>query len=146
MSACWDASSARRSTAVAYRGDRPALNDVRDNKIPAAVASLPSTLEYHRGGKVRIVVTSADARLTLAPTLPSAFEHGRTNLISTEWYGFFASPGTPGPIVDLWNMHLRAVLEEKEAKAELTNVGVNVRDLDARRTRATRRGIAEAVA
>ena len=112
--------------AVAYRGDRPALNDVRDNKIPAAVASLPSALEYHRGGKVRIVMTSAETRLTLAPNLPSAFEHGRINRISTEWYGFFASPGTPGPVVDIWHMHLRAVLEEKEAKAELTNVGVDV--------------------
>src|SRR5471030_1270971 len=112
--------------AVAYRGDRPTLNDVRDNKIPAAVASLPSTLEYHRGGKVKIVVTSAEARLTFAPSLPSAFEYGRTSLIATEWYGLFGSPGTPEPAVDLWNLHLRAVLEEKEAKAELTNIGVNV--------------------
>ena len=112
--------------AVAYRGDRPALNDVRDNKIPAAIASMPSTLEFHRGGKVKIIVTSAEARLTFTPNLPSAFEYGRTNLITTEWYGFFGSPGTPEPIVALWNMHLRAVLEEKEAKAELTNIGVNV--------------------
>ena len=111
---------------VAYRGDRPALNDVRDNKIPAAIAGMPSTLEYHRGSKVKILVTSAERRLTFAPNLPSAFEYGRTSLITTEWYGFFGSPGTPEPIVDLWNMHLRAILEEKEAKAELTNVGVNV--------------------
>jgi tripartite-type tricarboxylate transporter receptor subunit TctC len=111
---------------VAYRGDRPLLNDVRENKIPAAVASLPSALEYHRGGKARIIVTSAETRLAFAPNLPSAFEHGRTSLITTEWYGLFASPGTPGPIVDTWNMHLRAVLEEKEAKAELTNVGLTV--------------------
>ena len=112
--------------AVAYRGDRPALNDVRDNKIPAAIASMPSTLEYHRGRKVKIIVTSAESRLTFAPNLPSAFEYGRTSLVTTEWYGFFGSPGTPEPVVDLFNMHLRAVLEEKEAKAELTNVGVNV--------------------
>ena len=111
---------------VAYRGDRPALNDVRDNKIPAAIASLPSALEYHRGGKVKIIVTSAETRLAFAPSLPSAFEYGRTSLISTEWYGFFGSPGIPEPIVALWNLHLRAVLEEKEAKAELTNIGVNV--------------------
>ncbi len=111
---------------VAYRGDRPALNDVRDNKIPAAVASMPSALEYHRGGKVRIILTSAETRLTFAPNLPSAFENGRTKLITTEWYGFFGSPGIPEPIVALWNMHLRAVLEEREAKAELTNVGLNV--------------------
>jgi tripartite-type tricarboxylate transporter receptor subunit TctC len=75
---------------------------------------------------VKIIVTSAESRLAFAPNLPSAFEYGRTRLVTTEWYGFFGSSGTPGPIVDLWNLHLRAVLEEKEAKAELTNVGVNV--------------------
>ena len=112
--------------AVAYRGDRPALNDLRENKIPAVIASMPSTLEYHRGGKVKILVTSAETRLSFAPNLPSAFEYGRTNLITTEWYGLFSSPGAPGPVVDLWNLHIRAVLEEKEANAELTNIGLNV--------------------
>jgi tripartite-type tricarboxylate transporter receptor subunit TctC len=112
--------------AVAYRGDRSALNDVRDNKIPATIASLPSTLEYHRGGKVRIIVTSAETRLPFAPNLPSAFEYGRTGLITTEWYGLFGSRGMPEPVVDLWNRHIRAVLEETEARAELTNIGLNV--------------------
>ena len=111
---------------VGYRGDQPLLSDVRENKIPAAVASLPSALEYHRGGKARIILTSADTRLAFAPNLPSAFEYGHTSLVATEWYGLFASPGTPGPIVEIWNMHLRAVLEDREARAELVNVGLAV--------------------
>ena len=111
---------------VSYRGDRPLLNDLRDNKIPAAVAGLPAALEYHRGGKVKIVVVSADKRLPLAPTLQTAFEFGRTSLTMTEWYGFFAAARTPAPIVERWNMHIRAVLAQPETAAELTNVGIAV--------------------
>jgi tripartite-type tricarboxylate transporter receptor subunit TctC len=112
---------------VPYRGGLPLLNDLHDNKIPAAFVDLPSALEYHRGGKVRIVVTSAETRLTFAPNLQSAFEYGRTDLVMNEWYGFFGTAGTPTPIVDLWNMHIAAVLAEPETAVELTNNGLTVR-------------------
>jgi tripartite-type tricarboxylate transporter receptor subunit TctC len=111
---------------VVYRGDRPLLNDLRDNKIPAAVVGLPAALEYHRGGKVKIIVVSTDKRLPLAPSLQTAFEFGRTGLVMTEWYGFFAAARTPPPIVERWNMHIRAVLAQPETAAELTNVGIAV--------------------
>jgi tripartite-type tricarboxylate transporter receptor subunit TctC len=113
-------------TGVAYRGDRPLLNDLGDNKIPAAIVGLPAALEYHRGGKVNIVVVSTDKRVALAPSLQTAFEFGRTGLVMTEWYGFFAAAHTPAPIVERWNMHIRAVLGQPETAAELTNVGIAV--------------------
>lgn len=113
-------------TGVSYRGDRPLLNDLQDNRIPAAIAGLPAALEYHRGGKVKIVLVSADKRAPLAPALPTAFEFGRTGLMMTEWYGLFAAARTPAPIVERWNMHIRAVLAQPETAAELTNVGTAV--------------------
>jgi tripartite-type tricarboxylate transporter receptor subunit TctC len=112
---------------VAYRGGQPLLNDVKDNKIPAALVSLPSALEYHRGGKIRILATSAQTRLAFAPNLPSLLEYGRTDLMMNEWYGFFAAAGTQTPIVDIWNMHLRAVLADPEAAAEITNIGIAIK-------------------
>ena len=113
-------------TGVSYRGDRPLLNDLHANKIPAAIAGLPAALEYHRGGKAKIVIVSTDKRLPLAPALQTAFEFGHPGLVMTEWYGFFAAARTPAPIVERWNMHIRAVLAQPETAAELTNVGVTV--------------------
>jgi tripartite-type tricarboxylate transporter receptor subunit TctC len=111
---------------VPYRGGRPLLNDVRDNKLPAGIVGLPSALEYHRGGKVKIVVISADKRLPYAPALQTAFEFGHTSLVMAEWYGFFAAARTPDSIVDQWNLHIRAVLSQPETALELTNVGIAV--------------------
>ncbi len=112
---------------VAFRGGQPMLNDLKDNKIPAALVSLPSALEYHRGGKIRILATSAETRLAFAPNLPSLLEYGRTDLAMNEWYGFFGAAGTPTSVVDVWNMHLRAVLAEPEAAAEITNIGIAIK-------------------
>jgi tripartite-type tricarboxylate transporter receptor subunit TctC len=112
--------------AVAYRGDQPLLNDIRDNKIPAGIITMPSALEYHRGGKVKIVLTSSDKRLAYAPGLQTAFEVGHPSLVMTEWYGLFAAAHTPASIADLWNMHIRAVLAEPETAAELSITGMVV--------------------
>lgn len=111
---------------VPYRGGRPLINDLRDNKISSGILSLPTALEFHRGGKVKIIITSAEKRLFFAPNLPTAFEVGRPNLVSTEWYGFFSCRGTPEPVVAEWNAQIRAVLGQKETAAELINVGIDV--------------------
>jgi len=111
---------------VAYRGGRPLINDLRDNKISSGILSLPTALEFHRGGKLKIVITSAEKRLSFAPDLPTAFEIGRPNLASTEWYGFFSCRGTPEQVVAEWNFQIRAVLGQKETAAELVNVGIDV--------------------
>jgi tripartite-type tricarboxylate transporter receptor subunit TctC len=114
--------------AVAFRGDQPLLNDIRDNRIPAGIVSVPSALEYHRGGKVKLVVASSDKRLPYAPALPTALEAGYPSLVVTEWYGLFAAAHTPASIADLWNMHIRAVLAEPETAAELSVSGMVVQD------------------
>lgn len=111
---------------VGYRGGRPMISDIYENRIPAGVVSMPTALEYHRGGKLKILVTSAEKRLKFAPGLPSAFEVGRANLVMEEWYGLFAAARTPAPVVDAWNAQIRAVLAEPETAAELTNVGIAV--------------------
>jgi tripartite-type tricarboxylate transporter receptor subunit TctC len=115
---------------VSYRGERPLMNDLQDNRLPAAIADLPSAIESHRGGKAKILITSADKRLPRLPKLPTAFEYGRPSLTTTAWYGIFTSPGTPEPLADLWNMHLRAVLAEPELASQLTNIGVGIQPSD----------------
>ncbi len=111
---------------VPYRGGRPLSNDIGENKIPAGLLSLPTALEFHRGGKLKIVVTSAEKRLPFVPNVPTAFEIGRPNLVAIEWYGFFSARGTPPPVVKEWNAQIRAVLAQPETAAQLTNVGISV--------------------
>lgn len=111
---------------VPYRGGRPLVNDVQNNKVSAGILSLPTALEFHRGGKLRIILTSGEKRPPFAPNLVTAVDAERPNMVSTEWYGFFSARGTPAPVVAEWNFQIRTVLAQKETAAELVNVGIDM--------------------
>jgi len=44
----------------------------------------------------------------------------------TEWFGFFASSAVPAPLIAEWSRHLRDVLTDREARAELVSLGLDV--------------------
>ena len=111
---------------VAYRGAGPLMTDLQEGRIPAGFAGVPSLLPNHRGGRIRILATSGQKRVGVAPNLPTALELGHPSLELDEWYGFFVGPSTPGPLVAEWNRQIRAELAQPETIAELTALGLDV--------------------
>src|SRR5260370_1335136 len=111
---------------VAYRGALPMVNDLQSGRLPAGVTALTSLLEHHRGGRLRLLLTSGHQRLAIARDVPTAAELGYPDLEMTEWFGFFASSAVPAPLVAEWNRHLRDVLDDREARAELVSLGLDV--------------------
>jgi tripartite-type tricarboxylate transporter receptor subunit TctC len=115
-----------RLEGVPFRGTSALINDMTDGKVPAGVAGLTSFLVAHRANRIRILATSGSKRVPIAPDLPTAAEAGYPGLTMEEWYGFYARSGTPPPIVDAWNRALVAVLESKEIKDQLGQLGLDV--------------------
>src|SRR6185436_14034852 len=99
---------------VTYRGAGPLMNDLADGRIPAGFSGVPSLLPPHRGGRVRILATSGRKRVGVAPNLPTAVELGYPGLELDEWYGIFASPGTPPALIAEWNRQLSLQLADPE--------------------------------
>lgn len=110
---------------VPYRGAAPMVNDLADGRLPAAVTAATSFLQHHRGGRLRLLMTSGPRRLKVAPEVPTARELGIDALDMQEWYGFFASLATPPEIVDEWNRQLEAVLTDEEIVAEMAQLGLD---------------------
>ena len=54
-------------------------------------------------------MTTGPKRLAVAKDIPTIRELGFPGLEVTEWFGFFATPGTPEPLVAEWNRHIAAV-------------------------------------
>ena len=111
---------------VPFRGTGALINDMTDGKVPAGVAGLTSFLVAHRANRIRILATSGSKRVPIAPDLATAAEAGYPGLTMEEWYGFYARSGTAQPIVDAWNRELVAVLEGKEVKEQLMQLGLDV--------------------
>lgn len=86
-------------TAVPYKGDGPAVNDVLAGHIPMMVAGLGSVYHHHQTGKLRVIAIADETRTVIAPDIPTAKEEGYPGVIATSTFAVLAPAGTPAPIV-----------------------------------------------
>lgn len=109
-----------------FRGAAPMVADLSEGRLSAAVSGTVSLLQHHRGGRVRLLMTTGPKRLASTPDVPTARELGFPGLEDTEWFGLFASAKTPRPLIDEWNRQVRAVLSDKLLITELGDLGLEV--------------------
>ena len=111
---------------VPHLGAARLVHAMEDDKVPAGLGSVTTLMEHNYGGEVKILMTSGRKRVTVLRDVPTAVELGYPNLELMEWYGFFASSASPGPIVAKWNRQLRLALAEGEVIAALAQLGLDV--------------------
>ena len=111
---------------VPYRGARPLLADLEQGRIPAGTGGITSFLAAHRGGRLRLLATSAAKRIAAAPAVPTVGELGFPKLEQSGWYAFFAPPGMPPPLVEAWTAALHVALESREVSEQLLQLGFTV--------------------
>jgi tripartite-type tricarboxylate transporter receptor subunit TctC len=111
---------------VLHRGAAPLVTALKEGAMPAGLGSVTPLLQHNRDGKVKILATSGRNRVSVLRDVPTVVELGYPHLELAEWYGFFASSASPGPVVVEWNRQLRAVLREGEVIAALAQLGLDV--------------------
>ena len=112
--------------AISYRGASPLVADLEQGRIPAGAGGLTSFLQHHRGGRLRILVTSGAKRSKTAPDIPTVAELGYPGLELQPWYGFFGPAGLPPKIAAAWERELGGALESREASEQLALLGFDV--------------------
>jgi tripartite-type tricarboxylate transporter receptor subunit TctC len=111
---------------VSYRGAVPMIADLERGRIPATVNTLTSLLPAHRGGRLRILLTTGAQRLAVAHDIPTATELGFPKLNMEEWFAFFVPPKTPAPLVAELNQRLGAVINDPGVVDEVRPIGLDV--------------------
>jgi tripartite-type tricarboxylate transporter receptor subunit TctC len=111
---------------VSYRGPIAAVSDVEQGRIPASCNTVTSLLPAHRGGRVRILMTTGAKRLQVANDIPTASELGYPKLDMREWFGFFAPPATPAPIITEWNRRLSLAIGDAAVGDVLRPLGLEL--------------------
>jgi tripartite-type tricarboxylate transporter receptor subunit TctC len=107
---------------VPYRGNGPAVTDLLGGQVQSLIASLPSSIEYVKAGKVRgLAVTSAKRPETL-PDLPAAGELVPGYEVSS-WYGIGVPRNTPADVVERLNREVNAGLADAKTMARLAQEG-----------------------
>jgi tripartite-type tricarboxylate transporter receptor subunit TctC len=80
---------------VPYRGVAPGLQDLMGGQVASTFNPLPTMLEYHRAGRIRILAVTSPARLNTLPDVPTFTELRLPAMELVEWYGLFTASKVP---------------------------------------------------
>jgi tripartite-type tricarboxylate transporter receptor subunit TctC len=79
---------------VPYRGGAPAMTDLIGGQVQMLMATMASSIEYVRTGKVRALAVTSTKRSALLPDVPPLAE-AVPGFETNDWYGIGATKGRP---------------------------------------------------
>jgi tripartite-type tricarboxylate transporter receptor subunit TctC len=107
---------------VPYRGNAPALTDLLGGQVQLLFASLPSSIEYIKTGKLRGLAVTSAMRSEASPDLPTVAEFVPGYEVSS-WYGIGSPKNTPADVVQTLNKEINVGLASPKLKAQLADQG-----------------------
>src|SRR5258707_15074472 len=93
------------------------MTDLIAGQIDLMVDQVQTSSGQIRAGTIKAYAIAAPTRATSAPDVPTGDEAGAPGLHMSLWYGFWAPPCTPAPIVKKLNAARHATLGDPEWRA-----------------------------
>jgi tripartite-type tricarboxylate transporter receptor subunit TctC len=112
-----------KMTFIGYKGAGPSVADAVAGQIQVVSAGFPSVIAFVQAGRLRPIAVTSQARSPVLPDVPTAAESGLPGYSVTSWYGLFAPPGTPAPIIDKLNSEIKIVLKAPDVAERLATMG-----------------------
>ena len=85
---------------VPFKGGGEATNAILGGSTPIGLIGLGNVISQITAGKMTALALVNNIRTPLLPNVPTLADLGYKGAPSQTWYGLFAPPGTPKPIVD----------------------------------------------
>jgi tripartite-type tricarboxylate transporter receptor subunit TctC len=129
VTAVFQRETGTRLTVVPYRSTATVFQDLMGGQIDIALIS-PDGLPLVRAGSLKAYATTGNARLTVAPDIPTFAELGFPKLSWSAWTGLFAPKGTPKDIIDKLNAAAVAALADLAVRSRLADLGQEIFPLE----------------
>ncbi len=111
---------------VPYKGGGPAMADLVGGQISGSFASMPSSIPFVRGGKLRALAVTAPKRSPAEPQIPTISEAGIPGFSVLDWQGLFTTAKTPPAIVNKLNAEVVRILKLPDVIEKLAVAGVEI--------------------
>jgi len=109
---------------VPYRGGGPAMNDILAGQVDIFFEVITTAAPQIEARRAYGLLVTGNGRSTLLPDVPTCTELGYPGMNLTSWSGLAAAAGTPTEIVDVLNKEANVVLQSKEMKDLLGQLGI----------------------
>jgi tripartite-type tricarboxylate transporter receptor subunit TctC len=112
-------------TQVPYKGGAgPALVDLIAGNIDVMLVTLSAASSHVKNGHLKALAVTTRERAPLLPDVPSMFEQGYAESVSSSWQGLFAIAGTPQPVVaKLYGAMVKA-MADAETRKRMSEAGI----------------------
>lgn len=107
---------------VPYKGASAAVTDLVGGQVQVSVQSLPSSISFIKGGKLKVLGVVNQKRVAALPDAPTIGETVK-GFGQTPWYGLLAPAGTPKAIVEQLQAAVAKAVDSPDAKDKLATVG-----------------------
>jgi tripartite-type tricarboxylate transporter receptor subunit TctC len=108
---------------IPYRGTGLVITDLVAGQIAFLMDSIVSAQPHLKDGKVRALAVSGAKRSPSLPQVPTFAEAGVPNMELSNWFGFFAPPGTPADMVQRVNRELNAIVRAGDVVERMASFG-----------------------
>jgi tripartite-type tricarboxylate transporter receptor subunit TctC len=109
---------------VPYKGGAgPAVTDVLAGHVDLMFTTLSSAMEFVKTKSVKALAVTTRERMAELPDLPTMYELGWKNLVTSSWQGVLVPTGTPQPIVEKLRAAIAKVLADPEIQARMRRGG-----------------------
>ena len=107
---------------VPYRGAGPAVTDMLGEQVEVMFATMPSSIEYIRTGKLRALAVTTAERSAALPEIPTVgdFVPGYE---ASSVFGVGVPKNTPAEIIERLNKEFNAALADPKMKGRLADLG-----------------------
>ena len=112
------------ATIVPYRATADVLTAVQRDDVQVGFESYAAARSLLDGGQLRAIGSTGAKRSSLLPDIPTLQESGLADYAVVGWNALFAPARTPRPIVELLNRHVVDVLQTREVKMRLLDLGI----------------------
>lgn len=110
----------RRNGSCAFQRQQPRAEALLGKQMEVSIASLSSSIEFIRSGKLRGLAVTSTKRVEALPDVPAVVESVLGHEVSA-WYGVGAPKGTPNELIDKLNNEINASLADPKLKAPIAD-------------------------
>ena len=107
---------------VPYKGASAAVTDLVAGQVQVSIQSLPSSLAFIKGGRLKVLGVVNEKRVSALPDVATIGESVK-GFGSTPWYGLLAPAGTPKAIVKQLQGEVTKALDSADAREKLAGAG-----------------------
>ena len=110
---------------VPYKGSTQAITELISGQVALMFTPSAGAASHIRSGRLRLLATCGEKRVTAFPDTPTMIESGFPKLISTGWGGLLAPAGTPPEIIQKAQREIARQLAAPELRDRLTGLGAD---------------------